>query len=128
MEKSFEEAIKRNISWISMSTFLSASMTFAFFVHGHPVSDPKVLTELQGIRQELAAIKSQDDPYLTYDKLFLGHYKVTKVINEYDGTALIEGPEVRRDGCPNERIVREMPLGLMAEGKEFDIDGRYFQR
>lgn len=135
MEESFEEAvmrmvaaIKQDVSWISIGTILLVGMTFAFFMHGHTISDPEVLRELQNIRLELAAIKSQDNPYLTYDKLLLGRYEVIRVINENDGTALIKGPEVRRDGRPNERVVREMPLGLMVEGKEFDIEGSYLNK
>ncbi|MFA6476142.1 MAG: hypothetical protein WCV68_01865 [Candidatus Paceibacterota bacterium] len=130
-EKSFEEVVKgelvkmrQSLRWISDVSILVfiTLLSVIIFQARWGVEDKAVLAELQSIHRGQVIQYKEDHLYLTYDDLSSGHYKVVHVVNGSDGTALLQIPGPHGYG---ERVVRKIPLELLVEGKEFDIDGTF---
>jgi hypothetical protein len=117
---------KQEIRWLSLTNFilliLAISTMVGFGGAGVGVRDDAVLAELQSLHKALVIQYKEDHLYLTYDDLSSGRYKVVHVVNGADGTALLQIPGPRGYG---ERVVRKIPVELLVEGKEFDINGTF---
>ncbi len=130
-EKSFEEVtreelvkMRQSLRWIADVSILIfvTLLSVIIFQARWGVEDKAVLEELKSLHKAMVIQYKEDHLYLTYDDLSIGHYKVVHVVNGADGTALLQIPGPHGYG---ERVVRKVPVELLVEGKEFDINGTF---